>query len=60
MAKKLEKANINITGMTCVTCAATIEKGLAETAGVAKANVNFAAEKAYIEYDPSKGEPRQD
>ncbi len=52
--KKSEKANIHITGMTCTTCAATIEKGLAETPGVEKANVSFASEKATLEYDPSK------
>jgi len=52
--KKSEKAHIHITGMTCTTCAATIEKGLAETPGVEQANVNFASEKASIEYDPSK------
>jgi len=51
---KVEKAHIHITGMTCTTCAATIEKGLAETPGVEQANVNFASEKASIEYDPTK------
>jgi len=53
-SKKSEKAHIHITGMTCTTCAATIEKGLAETPGVEQANVSFASEKASIEYDPSK------
>ncbi len=53
-SKKSEKANIHITGMTCTTCAATIEKSLSETPGVEKANVSFASEKASIEYDPSK------
>ncbi len=52
--KKSEKAHIHITGMTCTTCAATIEKGLAETPGVEQVNVSFASEKAIIEYDPSK------
>jgi len=52
--KKSEKANINITGMTCTTCAATIEKGLVETPGVEDARVSFASEKASVEYDPSK------
>ena len=52
--KKSEKAHIHITGMTCTTCAATIEKGLAETPGVEQANVNFASEKAIVEYDPAK------
>jgi len=53
-SKKPGKAHIHITGMTCTTCAATLEKGLAETPGVEQANVSFASEKASIEYDPSK------
>ncbi len=52
--KESKKAHIHITGMTCTTCAATIEKGLAQTPGVEQANVNFASEKASIEYDSSK------
>jgi Cu+-exporting ATPase len=52
--KKSQKANIHITGMTCTTCAATVEKALAETKGVGQARVNFASEKASIEYDPEK------
>ncbi len=52
--KKSQKANIHITGMTCATCAATVEKALAETEGVGQARVNFASEKASIEYDPEK------
>ncbi|MEE8619212.1 MAG: heavy metal translocating P-type ATPase [Dehalococcoidales bacterium] len=54
MSQKSEETHIHITGMTCTTCAATIEKGLAETPGVEQAKVNFASEKASIEYDPSK------
>ncbi len=53
-SNKSEKARIHITGMTCTTCAATIEKGLTETPGVEKADVSFASEKASVEYDPSK------
>jgi len=52
--KKTERARIPVTGMTCTTCAATIEKGLAETAGIEQAKVNFAQEKASIEYDSTK------
>ncbi|MDD5190112.1 MAG: heavy metal translocating P-type ATPase [Dehalococcoidales bacterium] len=48
------KASIPITGMTCTNCAGTILKGLEETEGVEKANVNFASEKATFEYDPNK------
>ncbi len=53
-SKKAEKASIHISGMTCTTCAATIEKGLADTPGVEKADVSFASEKASVEYDPSR------
>jgi len=53
-SKKSAKTRIHITGMTCTTCAGTIEKGLAETPGVERANVNFASEEAYIEYDPAR------
>jgi Cu+-exporting ATPase len=52
--KKSEKARIHISGMTCTTCAATIEKGLAETPGVEQADVNYASEEASVEYDSSK------
>jgi Cu+-exporting ATPase len=52
--KKSEKARIQVTGMTCTTCAGTIEKGLSKTEGIAQAKVNFASEQASIEYDPSK------
>ncbi len=30
LSNKKEKVRIHVTGMTCPTCAATIEKGLAE------------------------------
>ena len=53
-SRRSDKVSIHITGMTCTTCAATIEKGLTETPGVDQANVNFAAEKASIKYDPAK------
>ena len=52
--RKLDKARIHVTGMSCATCASTIEKGLAETQGIEQANVNFASEQASVEYDPDK------
>ncbi|MFC1911476.1 copper ion binding protein, partial [Chloroflexota bacterium] len=52
-SKKSEKASIHITGMTCTTCARTIAKGLSHTPGVKQADVNFASEKASLEYDPA-------
>ena len=53
-AKKSKKAHIHIIGMTCTTCAATIQKGLAKTPGVEEAKVSFASEKASVEYDPTE------
>jgi len=52
--EKSEKAHIHITGMTCTTCAAIIEKGLTDTPGVERASVSFASGRASVEYDPSK------
>ena len=53
-SKKASKASVHITGMTCTTCAATVEKGLSQTPGVERADVNFASEKASIKYNPTK------
>ncbi|MFC2062859.1 copper ion binding protein [Chloroflexota bacterium] len=52
--RKTEKARVHIAGMTCATCAGTIEKGLAGIPGVEQARVNFASEKASVEYDPAR------
>ncbi len=51
---KTRKTSLPITGMTCASCVATIEKALSKTAGVDQANVNLASEKASVEYDPGK------
>lgn len=40
--------------MSCASCAQTVEKALNKAAGVSEAQVNFAAEKAYITFDPKK------
>ena len=45
---------IPVTGMTCSACAARIEKALGRTAGISRANVNFATEKADVEWDPAE------
>ena len=46
------KASVLITGMSCASCAARIEKGLARVPGVHSVVVNLAAEKAAVEFDP--------
>lgn len=40
--------------MHCVACAQSIEKALRKEKGVVRASVNFAAERAVVEYDPDK------
>ncbi|PYF08433.1 heavy metal translocating P-type ATPase [Ureibacillus chungkukjangi] len=49
-----QKAEFDITGMTCAACATRIEKGLNKIDGIASANVNLALEKATIEFNPSE------
>ena len=45
------KENFSITGMSCAACAVRIEKGLNKIEGIKQANVNFAIEKATVEYE---------
>jgi P-type Cu+ transporter len=49
-----QKAEFDITGMTCAACATRIEKGLNKMEGIATANVNLALEKATLEFNPSE------
>ncbi len=49
-----DRAVIDITGMTCSSCAATIEKALRKVPGVSDAKVNFSNEKAYVEYESER------
>jgi Cu+-exporting ATPase len=54
MRKGLMKADIKINGMSCANCAANIERRLSKLPGVYKVSVNFASEKAFLEYAPEK------
>ncbi len=54
----LDKLTIKVRGMTCTNCSQTVEKALNNTKGVTQATVNFAAEKAYVEYDPDLTSPQ--
>jgi Cu+-exporting ATPase len=49
-----EKATISIQGMHCASCVASIEKALKTLDGVIDAKVNFASNKAFVKYEPSK------
>jgi len=52
--EKLERIDLPISGMSCASCAARIEKGLAGLEGVSQATVNFAAEKATVFFRPEQ------
>ena len=47
--------DLPLTGMTCAACAARIERQLNRLPGV-HAAVNFAAERAHVEYDPAQAD----
>lgn len=48
------QADFAITGMTCANCAMNVERALGKkTPGVISASVNFAAERARVEYLPA-------
>jgi len=51
-SKERKKISLGIVGMTCTSCAQSVEKALKKHVGVEEANVNFASEKAYLTYDP--------
>ncbi|NPV74539.1 MAG: copper-translocating P-type ATPase [Pelotomaculum sp.] len=48
------RAELKLSGMSCAACAARIENGLNKLPGVARAAVNFATEKAIVEFDPAE------
>src|SRR3989338_5289755 len=48
------KVSFKVSGMHCASCAIKIEKSLKASEGVTDAKVNYASEKAYIEFDSKK------
>jgi Cu+-exporting ATPase len=56
--EKAERLELPIEGMTCAGCAGRVEKSLNRLDGV-EATVNFATERATVEFDPAQVEPEQ-
>jgi Cu+-exporting ATPase len=54
--RKGERLELPIEGMTCSSCAGRIEKSLNQLEGV-EATVNFATERATVEFDPGRVVP---
>ena len=49
----MKKESFQVAGMSCVNCAARIERGLAEVPGVQEASVNFAMGELSVSFDPA-------
>jgi Cu+-exporting ATPase len=54
---KSERIDLPIVGMSCASCASTIQRGLTSINGVEKANVNFANSKATVLFQPQLAKP---
>jgi Cu+-exporting ATPase len=52
-----QELHIAITGMTCASCSARVEKALKKVPGVSEASVNLASEQAAVCFDPSNAPP---
>lgn len=48
------KLSLHITGMTCASCAAVIQRNFDKEQRIDAATVNIATEKAQVEFDPQK------
>ncbi len=51
---KTTEESFAVTGMTCASCVAVIEKSLGKVDGVLSANVNLATEKLTVTYDAAR------
>ena len=47
-------AQLNITGMSCANCSATVGEALEVLDGVVEASVNYATDEGTVEYDPEE------
>jgi len=55
---KTARIDIPVLGMSCASCAATIQKELLQLEGVEKANVNLATSKATLIFNPDLNKPQ--
>ncbi|MBX3041113.1 MAG: copper-translocating P-type ATPase [Bdellovibrionaceae bacterium] len=59
MENASEQIQLQITGMSCASCVARVEKGLQKSEGVLEASVNLATEQAVVKYAPLKTTPQR-
>jgi Cu+-exporting ATPase len=50
----MAEGNYAIEGMTCASCAQTVEKAVSKMTGIEEASVNLATEKLHVRYDPQQ------
>jgi Cu+-exporting ATPase len=50
----MERVRIEIGGMTCANCSATIDDAVEALEGVQSAEINFATDEGTVEYDPDE------
>jgi len=50
----INELSLSISGMSCATCANTIEEAVGELDGVLQASINLVTEKLTVRYDPQK------
>ncbi len=55
----VSRVTIPVKGMTCAACVAAVERALKEVGGVLSATVNFATEKATVDYVPAQAGMRE-
>ncbi len=48
----IEKVNLRLRGMSCASCASSIEEAVIAVVGVSECHVNFATEQATVKYNP--------
>ena len=47
----MDRATVNISNMTCASCAKAVENAVAKINGVSNASVNYVSGKLFAEYD---------
>ncbi|MCY7336034.1 MAG: heavy metal translocating P-type ATPase [Chamaesiphon sp.] len=50
----MEDLNLKLKGMSCASCANSIERALLNVPGVVEGNVNFSSDRATVRYDPQQ------
>jgi P-type Cu+ transporter len=52
--KYMEELNLKLRGMSCASCANSIEQAILSVPGVIAGNVNFSSDRASVRYDPKQ------